>query len=230
MGLSLSVGMLSDLKEHDTEGLEFFREYFKEANKVLAANGLPAHVEPHDCAVWNADMYGYSGLHYLRRLAAYVDSGSDMPAPGTNDSSKDERLQGYFDDVEGKRPGIFKSLFSKPFRYGRNFDHLIVHSDAEGFYLPQDFPDVLFATNGEDVPGGMIGSTPRLLRECEQLAKVLGIPPDLDTQSEALWEASDSQGEGDELWQRYGVESFSCVVLMEACRCSISSGAAVVFA
>jgi hypothetical protein len=75
----------------------------------------------------------------------------------------------------------------------------------------------------------MIGSAPRLLGELDRLATALGIPDTLTSKSEELWEASDSQGEGDAAWQRYGIESYSCVVLREGCRHAIQTGAALVF-
>src|SRR3970040_125744 len=161
MGLALSVGLLSDLKKNDPEGSATFSSYFGEVNKLLTANNLPSHVEPDGVAPWDAEMFGYSGLHYLRRLAAYVDSGLELPPPGNADSSDDERLAAYFGHVTGEQPGMFKSLLRKVPRFRREFDHLIVHSDAEGFYLPLDFPDVLIANDGLQIPGGMVGSTPR---------------------------------------------------------------------
>src|SRR5688572_505740 len=67
MGLSLEVGILADLKEHDPEGAQQFREEFETLNRFLASEGLPPHHEPESCEVWSGDMWGYSGLHYLRR-------------------------------------------------------------------------------------------------------------------------------------------------------------------
>lgn len=228
MGLALTIGILADLKENDAEGFQVFSSYFSEVNKILAANKLPAHVEPEDIPTWDAEMFGYSGLHYLRRLAACIDSGDGLPGPGDNNSSNDERLEAYFSDVVGKQPGILRSLFWKRPRFRRQFDHLIVHSDAEGFYLPQDFPNVLLADD-KLIPGGMIGSTARLRVECERLARILEIPSDIAKDSDELWEAADSQGEGESIWQQYGVESFTCVALLEACNVSLKTRAAIVF-
>ncbi|MEZ4388931.1 MAG: hypothetical protein R3D98_15405 [Candidatus Krumholzibacteriia bacterium] len=229
MGLALSVGLLGDLKANDAEGFATFSAYFNEVNVLLAENGLPAHVEPDTATPWDAEMFGYSGLHYLRRIAAYVDSGLELPPPGDQNSSDDTRLQAYFNDVTGVGVGALKKLFQKRVRFKREFDHLIVHSDAEGFYLPIDFPNVLLADDGR-IPGGMVGSTPRLLAESDRLARILGIPSHLTNDSEELCDAADSQGEGGAIWQKYGVESFSCVSLREACRRSMDTGAAVVFA
>ena len=79
------------------------------------------------------------------------------------------------------------------------------------------------------VVGGMVGSSPRLLSECKRIAAALEIPSELDETSDALWEAADSQGEGTLKWERYGIESFSCVCLMRACMKSIEAKAGLVF-
>ena len=229
MGLALGVGFLGDLRKNDPEGFDAFVSYFNDVNALLAESGLPPHTEPTEVSSWDAEMYGYSGLHYLRRLAAYVDSGVELPGPGGQDSSKDPRLEAYFNDVTGERGGVLKSLFRKRPQFKREFDHLIVHSDAEGFYLPINFPHVLFASDEHQIPGGMVGSTPSLLAECDRLARVLGIPSELTKDADELWEAADSQGEGATLWEQYGVESFTCVALREACAVSMKSGAAIVF-
>ena len=229
MGLALEVGILADQKKNDAEGFEMFRAQFDDVNKLLAAEGLPRHDEPEDCEIWSGEMIGYSGLHYLRRIAAHIDAGRRLPGPGDGKSSEDELLEAYFGDVTKATPGFLGSLLGKK-TFARQFDHLIVHSDAEGFYLPLEFENVLFSPAGLEIPGGMVGSAPQLLSECERLAKLLEIPADITLLSEELWEASDhSQGEGDTVWEQYGVESFSCVALMEGCRQALKTGAALVF-
>ena len=228
MGLNLSVGLIVDLRANDPEGVEYYAQAFSFVGQLLAKTGLPPHVEPVECESWSAQMYGYSGLHYLRRIAAHVDAGLPLPPPGDRNDPDDPVLEAYFDNVIGKKPGLVQRLLGKSPRFARSFDHLIVHSDSEGFYLPQDFSEVLFADD-KKLPGGMLGSVPRLSAELDRLAELLGIPDQLHAQSDELWEAADSQGRGGALWERYGVESYSCVVLREACRKSMATGAAVVF-
>ena len=171
-------------------------------------------------------MFGYSGLHYLRRLAAYMDSTSRLPPPGDDNSSKDAVLQQYYQAADGAKPSLMSRFLTRKHKFQRAFDHLILHGDAEGFYLPIDFDAVLFL---EDIPGQMVGSSHRLLSECRRIATTLGIPSDLVETSDALWEAADSQCDGPTTWQRYGIESFSCVCLMQACKKSMETGAAIVF-
>lgn len=223
MGLAVHVGILLDVAESDPEMLDDFRGDLANANAVLAENGLPTYTEP-AAGSWEPlsfDMYGYSGLHYLRRIAAYLAAGRGLPPPGDDDASSDPVHEAYYDAVAGK-----PRLFRKGPKFDRRFDHLLVHSDAEGFYVPVEFDDVLFS---EDVPGAMLGSSHALVRECEEVASALEIPPDIDPESEELWHASDEQGDG-EGWRRYGVESFTCVRLLAAARESVERGAAVVFA
>jgi len=228
MGLSLEVGILSDLKEADAEGFAHFAESFARLGSFLRQLGLPPHCEPDDSKVWSGDMYGYSGLHYLRRLAAHVEYENRLPQPGNDDSSKDVLLARYYDDYCARQGFVGKLLGRKP-RRPKGFNHLVMHSDAEGYYLPIDFADVLFPPDELRIPGGMVGSTHRLQNECLKLKEILRIPERLTQECDELCEAMEHQGEGEELWSRYGIECFSCVQLLAACEASLQSGAAIVF-
>ncbi len=230
MGLTLVVGALADLLEEDADGAAYLESQFAAVNQALAAAGLPAHTEPRTLAAdrcWSGDMYGYSGVHYLRRIAAHVASGRSLPRPGDDGASDDPVLDAYFAVVEGRAPSLFGRMLGRP-SPARAFDHLIVHSDAEGYYLPFEFREIVIPDLALEIDGGMIGSSPVLLRECERLATVLGIPPDVVPESDELVDAAESQGEG-EGYLRYGQEVFACVQLREAARRSVETGAAIVF-
>jgi hypothetical protein len=229
MGLVLEVGILSDLRENDEEGYEYFLDQFNAINIHLKKAGLPTHQEPAECEAWEGEMYGYSGLHYLRRIAAYIDCDGKLPSPGDENAHKDNIVNNYYEKYLGKSPGIVKKIFAKSWNYKLEFNHLMLHNDAEGFYLPVDFEEVQFTDDALKIAGNMIGSSIRLLQECERLAKILEIPADLHDQSDELWEAADAQGESPIKWKKYGVESFTCVNLLIACRKSIETGAAIVF-
>ncbi|MGC4998154.1 hypothetical protein [Streptomyces sp. DT195] len=69
----------------------------------------------------------------------------------------------------------------------------------------------------------------RLLAETRRLAEALGLPEDLDPHSEEVFEAADAEEPAGEGWQRYGVESYVCLQLLQAARLSIASGAAIAF-
>jgi hypothetical protein len=229
MGLALEVGILADLKEADPEGFEYHAAALARLNRFLKSRDLPPHREPDDCEVWSGEMIGYSGLHDLRRLAAYLDCEAPLPTRRSRNAAKDPCLAGYYASVDGRRPGWFQRLFGPKTRYRRGFDHLIVHGDAEGYYLPADFPDVLFPPPDLEVPGGMVGSAPRLLAELDRIAAALAIPDGLTPDAQELWQAADDPTNGGELWQQYGRESFGCVTLRHACRQSIAQRAALVF-
>jgi hypothetical protein len=207
MGLAVEVGYLADLLANDEEGAQSFQDDMARLNDYLASVRLPSHREPEQCEVFSWDMYGYSGIHYLRRIAAHLDLRGVLPPPGGQDASKDEVMDEYYRLADQQAPGRFGSLFRRT-RRPRTFDHLLLHSDAEGYYLPQDFPSVLFPPDSFQIPGGMIGSSARLLEECKSLAAALHLPLDLDPEAEEVWEACAWQGQGDRQWRRYGIESF----------------------
>ena len=230
MGLTIEVGALATLLEDDAEGARYIEEQLGKVNAVLRDAGLPQHDEPRTLGPehrWSADMWGYSGLHYLRRIAAHLAFGRPLPPPGTDEDTDDPLIDRYIADVGVDDAGWLKRMVRMP-RPRRDFDHLIIHGDAEGFYMPFDFAEVLDTDPALEIAGGLIGSSVRLLRECDRLASALGIPDDIDSEDEALWEAADAQGEG-EGWRRYGVEAFTCVRLREAARQSVASGSVIVF-
>jgi hypothetical protein len=229
MGLTLEVGILADLKGNDADGFEVHSAALERLSAHLVSLGLPPHVEPTDVAVWSAEMIGYTGLQNVRRIAAYLDCDQPLPAPSQRDAAKDPYLEGYYAELEGKLSNALKRLVGSAPQYRRQFDHLIEHGDAEGYYLPIDFPKVLYLSKELRVPGGMVGSVPRLAAELDRIARVLEIPDALAADSEELWQASDSPPADGPLWKRYGRESFGCVVLREGCRRAMAANAALVF-
>lgn len=228
MGLALEVGMLANLSKTDPQCVKWWQDNMGRLNTFLPSVNLQPHNEPTRCEVYCCEMYGYSGLHYLRRIAAHLALRSKLPPPGTDDASKDPVLEEYFETLGKGKPGFLARIMGKTPQSGM-FDHLILHSDAEGYYLPQAFESVLFPPQTLKIPGGMVGSSHRLREECERLAKELQLPLDLDPEEDTVWEAAHSQGKGETQWQRYGVESFTCLRLYQAAARSLESGAAIVF-
>ena len=223
MGLDLTVGMLPALAI-DPEGIEDYQHRFERVNQALEAAGLPSHHEPTAAQgriPWFCQMWGYSGLHYLRRFAAYLWAGEPMPAPATHQDVRDPM-----------RDPIMDMAYSLCYPENRPFaaPHLLFHSDSTGFYLPQDFEDVIYPARSLEIPGDMIGSAAALQRECTRLARALEIPPDLDPEDPRVWDAAANQGTPEAtMWQYYGMESFTCVRLLRACEIALESGCAIVF-
>src|SRR5882724_9138111 len=100
MGLALQVGYLADLIENDPEGAEESLQDFAQVNIVLKKHGLRSHDEPTvqtKGGVFSCDMWGYSGLHYLRRIAAHLELRGALPDPGNGNASKDPVVEEYWD-------------------------------------------------------------------------------------------------------------------------------------
>lgn len=162
MGLAVSLGVLASGPDADPEGAEWLRKNFRQVNRVLAAHGLPSHVEPEilpDFPYRGQPLsFPYSWLHYLRRAVAFARQAPDQFSPIQEDANPaaderiDEELSVYMDS------------------------HLICHSDCEGFYVPIDFPDPLYDDLEEGLPGGILGSSQRALHEVVQAAPLIGIP------------------------------------------------------
>ncbi|MDB5706751.1 MAG: hypothetical protein JWN66_3867 [Sphingomonas bacterium] len=241
MGLTLGVGWLARAaREDDLEDFAFFRQPYDALNMILAEAGLPPHDEPLDIPedhLFEAQMWGYGGLHAIRRLAAYWAIERRLPPPGARyeDFSKDpmtERLNQMllqWDDGRQKK-GVFSRIFQS-----RNekpaFQHLLWHSDAEGFYLPRPFDDVLFDTAAvqRDGVGGMIGSAVKLREECLILAEAIALPLDLDIESDELVEAAENPASSGKPWQIYGIEAFGLARLISATEQALLLNAALIF-
>jgi hypothetical protein len=95
MGLALSVGFLQELRENDPEAYEDFRQ----VNEALRRDGLPPHNEPDKIAPEHRisfEMFGYSGLHYLRRIAAHKHFIGSLPLPGDSKRVDDPLVSRLF--------------------------------------------------------------------------------------------------------------------------------------
>lgn len=227
MGLAVCVGMLAELLEDDPESAEGFEEELAEVNRVLAAAGLPPHTEPRGPLELDSrasiDGFPYSFIHYLRRAYAHRVLSPDWvatPLADDVDPTADPKIQALLDGCES---------------------HLLCHSDAEGFYVPVDFDEVLFDGDGGDeeeaegdadieepagLPGGMLGSSQRLLEELVFVAPALGIRLDDGRLSDEEAERIDALiDEDDGLYREY----VSWLLLYESARLSIEYRTAIVF-
>ena len=235
MGLALEVGILSDLKIHDQEGYNEVKIKFQNCYSILERYGVPSNFqEPedlHENEIWSCQMLGYSGLHYLRRLAAHLwDRQMDI-LPGEEKLIDDDQIvEKYYNSYQflEENPRKFSIFKKKPAPKVFSYEHLMVHSDAEGYYFPIDFKKVIVDVDS-NIPGGMLGSTIRLKKELEKLAIWLELDLLMDIDSDEILNAPQSQGKGDHKWQKYGVESFSCIRLYRACEHSLQKKSAIVF-
>lgn len=241
MGLALSVGMLADLLVNDEEGAAWLEEDLAKLNGVLARAGLAPHAEPRETDIFSAGTYGYSGLHYLRRCAAHLHFAGALPSTERDgDAVQDVHYVRYSNEFESENAALEPGDFARPSQ--RRFDHLIMHSDAEGYYIPQRFERVLIAG---DQAYGWIGSSYALLEECERLAAALQLPASLLADGEdlefgnAIDAAQKSRGglltglfkpkRDNALWRTHPIAAMLCAKLHNAASHSLRTGAAVVF-
>lgn len=214
MGLNVIVGLLADIG--DDEEAETFRAHFAIARELLAGAGAERWDEPDldEEDVADYEMSGYGGLHALRRLAVHLERNASLPEPlGADGDATDDPL-------------LAESYAACPRTPAGPFDHLVHHSDCEGYYVPVDFTPVLF---DERLPGALLGSSVRLLAEARGVAAALGLPEDLDPDSEEVTDAYGAEASEGEGWRRYGVESRTCLQLISAAKHSMATGAAITF-
>ncbi|MEU1537476.1 hypothetical protein ABZ461_05000 [Actinacidiphila glaucinigra] len=213
MGLNIMVGVLVDAED---DYAEMVRADFAVIGELLERSGARQWTEPDRVVAEDAEfeMWGYSGLHTVRRLAVHLAAAGRLPEPldQAQRASDDPLLNKVYEALPGDPPGPF--------------DHLIHHSDCEGYYVPVDFSHVIV---DKKAPGGYLGSSVRLLAETRRLAEALGLPEDLDPHSEEVFEVADAEEPATEGWRRYGVESYVCLQLLQAAKLSIATGAAIAF-
>lgn len=211
MGLSVQVGVLAGLLKDDPEGATWLLDQFEKINRLLLENDLPQHQEPRTLPALDdraaEQSYPYSFIHHLRRVAAHhIDDPAYVAEPV----------------ADGEDPADDPLLEDE---YAMMRSHLICHSDAEGFYLPGDFEDILF-DDRDEIAGGIIGSSAALLAELTDLAPALGISLDEGHLSDA--EASrlknDIQAEVG-AW----IEKVVWLSLYESARLSVAHRTAILF-
>jgi hypothetical protein len=229
VGLDLIVGIRALID--DDEGRAALDTDLARFNGALTSAGISQHAEPEAsrAEVFTCQMWGYLGLHVLRRLAAHLQSHLDPEPFSRHSDATDDRI---LKDLYRQWPTELDERGVATLRRTesvRRFDHLVFHSDADGMYLPIAFDDVVIGA-GEDGMGFAVGSSYALRRECQELADWLELPLDFDPEASEVWAAADSAPTVGAKWKRYGVESFCCLRLHRASSRSIDQGMALVFA
>jgi hypothetical protein len=221
MSLDLVVGIFADLDDEDEDTYTDYLTTFEAVNKALSAVGLPPHHEPQDLGgkePWSCRIGSYAKLHYLRRIAAYLWAGHGLPEPGNEHNYRDP---------------IVDAVLARSFREASPYRaaHLIYHSDADGFYLPLAFRDVIEPPEELEIDGGTLGSSYTLLDECQRIAAVLQLPLDhgLVWEGWAEWTPPEDITPRGALWRSYRTESETCWLLANACRVSLAWGCAIKF-
>ena len=155
MSLSVKIGVLARSLE-DPEWEKEVRQTLSTINRFLIEAGLSEHNEPvkrpkiqKKCPIEELD---YSSLYNIRKAFAHVVAGVELTPRS-------------LDLADPAEDPVLLQVASP--RY-----HLLWHSDPDGFYVPVDFPEVL---ESESLPGGLLGSSHRLLDGLTRLAPALGI-------------------------------------------------------
>jgi hypothetical protein len=215
MSVYLHVGLLDE--KDWAEYQEGFRRTFAAIRQVLRDGGVPDYEEPTlSGQSWSSQVWPSNGIAYLQRFAAYFpdpDETEEWPTPGDPKA----RLNPLHDEVVEDSYSLDQE---------GPFQHLIFHNPQYGFWVPVDFPDVVMPEEGMGV-GNFIGSSVRLLEECERLAKLLELPLTMSPNDKCIWLVVDHPGKGRLPWQRYGIESFNLLRLYHGCRKSLELGAAL---
>ncbi|HEY5451453.1 MAG TPA: hypothetical protein VIQ54_22015 [Polyangia bacterium] len=143
----------------DPEEIEEFKQVYADLDRFLKARGLPGHVEPETLPPFKSHCkvgsFSYRSLHQLRRARVYQHK--DLAFVAAGDDQRDPVLTAEYESP------TFTS-------------HLVHFSDCEGFYVPLDFEEPLYANDDEKVLGGAVGSSPRLRAELVTVAPLLAIP------------------------------------------------------
>jgi hypothetical protein len=213
MGLAVCIGVLSDLVKEDEDGAASLLDQFRLVNDLLIANGVEPFEEPDTlpelrgrCPI---NGYPYSFLHYLRRVAAIRANEPDFIAEPLGE---DEEPHSPWIEIETEKLT----------------NHLLCHSDADGYYVPKPFKIVLFAEPDSEISGGgIVGSSYSLRDDLVAVAPALKITLSdgelSESEASRISEIIESESP---LW----IEHLVWFDLFEASRLSIKHGTAIVFA
>jgi hypothetical protein len=178
MSVSIHVGALATAIEEDLdpEMTDRLRGQFDRINEVLRRNGLPPHREPEDTTTAGNASLGFNNItndafENLRGVYAYcvADRSLRWKALGVV-LTEAELMATAVPHVVRAAQGAFRESVVTQIRSPRH--HLLYHSPWEGFFVPVDFPEVL---EDDELDGGSLGSSVRLLAELVQIAAPLGI-------------------------------------------------------
>lgn len=211
MALDISIGGLAASLEHGRdEDVKYYRKQFREVNRVLAAHGLPPHVEPETLPTLKSrsdlNRMPYSWIHYLRRAYAYARQAPHEFAPLP----------------EGQSPTADRRLDAEMYTFAES--HLVCHSDTEGYYVPIDFPEPIGDSRKKSLIGNVIGSSQGAMRELIKTAPLLGIPVENGVLPDAVADEINAEEDGP-----LYIERKAWLLLFDALSHSLEHKAAVAF-
>lgn len=202
------------------------RELARRLGAVAAALGDGGWTEPRELARpgWRVELRADAAIGAVRRLAAHLWAEGRLPAPfrttAPEDALADPLVAEFYASYEDEALGRFWS----DVRAGRDepdFEHLMLHRDDGGLYVPLELENPLQLEDGD-----LVGSAPLLLDECAAIAGALELdpdrPPDDPTVAAAL--LGDADGER---WMRYGLEAHTLLALCAGARAAVARGAAL---
>lgn len=215
MGLAIELNILGQLQETgDDEGKSHFKSEFELVNLALAANGIDAHAEPEGILEFKKmapfDSFPYAFVHCLRSALAFSRNGGSKERYIKENAAENDHNE--FVEIE-----ILERLDS----------HVICHSDCEGYYLPIDFEEVIFAEDDYDFAGGMLCSSNQAMKELESCADFIGI---LIGENGDLSKEVHYQNSPDFEEDPFFRERMVWLCLYDAARLSIELKSAIVFA
>jgi hypothetical protein len=152
--------------------------------------------------------FPYAWTPYLLRAVAYA-----LRAPGQFSLAR-----------EGEDPARDKRVDDELYTFAES--HLICHSRTEGYYVPVDFPDVLCDDREGGLPGRLLGSSQRALRELVLTAPLLGIPLEGQRLSDEAARALAREPDGS---HPFWIERKVWLSMFEAFRFSVEYKCAVVY-
>lgn len=135
-------------------------------NRVLGAAGLPPYLGPAGGQHLCLRIGSYSTLSGLMHHMAELALGPRPLGP----SYQDHLVAGYSEKYPDAEPV---------------FQHVALHSDCDGYFVPLDFPRVLDGRD-EQLVGRFLGSAVRVRAECEFLADLYAFPLHRDPVPEEL--------------------------------------------
>jgi hypothetical protein len=210
MSLFVSVVYPRDVLRWSPEASAFRRE-FETINRLL----VKEHLEPLDpntisnraSAPRFHAIFPASAFYELCEFYACIASNLGFTLPYTP-----EQAQTLASEVED----IATSLTN----------HLICHSDHDGYYLPREFDELIFDSSRQ-VTGEFLGSSPRLLKQLSELAPHLQIQLENGQLTDAELERIKTPPHVTE--NMFATLQMVWLALFECARVSVETGAWVVF-